>query len=722
MATNLKKNKTLRKFLAGMLLFTSLIGILALCLLQPGMVQNLAVPELWVGNPIALPEFRTYATDLYNNYTLVATGVGDDEGTPLLNLDARQPVYTQALGDLVAAVAKANGGLLLYCSKEIAAPGGTHLSNYQGGSLFSQSSDAHLTLPAGYTLLFSTGNQGQAEANTTLLAQYRATPYQNRAPAGDTDLVIALPPFAAVQMGGNGYLYSLWQTAGDWQRAAILLAVLGVVALASALLYRRNPVPAPLARAAMAAKTAPLWTEAKLAAFCLALLLPALLSPLYFHGTAYFVACLLPCAALVYILLCDFWHNRRRLVQGSLVYRGLAALGRGVAAMRAALPWQRRAMAFCGLAVILLPPLSVVALCTAGLALQNVLPPVGAVLVLLLVGAYWAESVVTAALLVRESALLGQKITALQAGGVGSGSGSTPLPAATMRLLGGPAAALNELESGIDTALARQMQAERMKVELVSNVSHDLKTPLTSIISYADLLCAEELPPAAADYAKVVQKKAYQLRGMVQDVFELSKATSGNLPIAPRVLDMAKLIRQTLADMADEIAASGLTIRTELPEEAWICADGQRLYRVFQNLIDNALRYSLAGSRVYLRLRLQGGNALAEMKNVSRWELDFDPAEIVERFVRADASRTTTGSGLGLSIAKSFTEACGGSFAVTLDADLFCVSITLPLAEKPAQAAAPILHGEAGLAEGNAPAQTAETPKNAPATTAPTGQ
>ena len=175
---------------------------------------------------------------------------------------------------------------------------------------------------------------------------------------------------------------------------------------------------------------------------------------------------------------------------------------------------------------------------------------------------------------------------------------------------------------------------------------------------------------------------------MVQDVFDLSKAASGSLPLAPEAIDLSKLIRQTLADMDEAIAASPLTFRTTLAPEAWVLADGERMYRVFQNLFSNALRYSLAGSRVYVDLSAENGQAVARVKNVAGYEMEFDPAEITERFVRGDPSRTGEGSGLGLSIAKSFTEACGGTLEVRVDADLFCVQVALPLTEKPAPAEA----------------------------------
>ena len=239
---------------------------------------------------------------------------------------------------------------------------------------------------------------------------------------------------------------------------------------------------------------------------------------------------------------------------------------------------------------------------------------------------------------------------------------------------------LDNLRLGLQQALADQTRSERMKVELISNVSHDLKTPLTSILSYAELLRQEPLEGAAADYARIIDEKAQRLRAMVQDVFEVSKAAADQLPVHLERLDFAKLVRQTLADMADPIEKSGLAFRVELPEgEVPITADGKRMYRVFQNLIQNALQYALPGSRVYVTLTVSGSRAETAVRNTSRQELPKG-VDFTARFVRGDASRTDGGSGLGLSIAKSFTEACGGQFRVETVADLFTAAVSFPLA------------------------------------------
>lgn len=246
---------------------------------------------------------------------------------------------------------------------------------------------------------------------------------------------------------------------------------------------------------------------------------------------------------------------------------------------------------------------------------------------------------------------------------------------------------LNSIQEGMEAAIRERTKSERMKVELVANVSHDIKTPLTSIVSYVDILKQEEnLPEDVKDYIRVLGEKSERLSAMVQDVFEVSKAASGELQVKPEKLDFAKLLRQTLADMAEPIEQSGLSMRVSISEEpVMITADGQRMYRVFQNLLQNALKYSLPGSRVYLTLVEKDGNATAVMKNTSATELG-DGIDFTERFVRGDKSRTDGGSGLGLSIAKSFTEACGGSFRVETDADLFTAVVSFAVTENKKEA------------------------------------
>lgn len=241
---------------------------------------------------------------------------------------------------------------------------------------------------------------------------------------------------------------------------------------------------------------------------------------------------------------------------------------------------------------------------------------------------------------------------------------------------------LNNISDGIQTAVDKRLQSERMKIDLVTNVSHDLKTPLTSIISYINLLSMEELSPVARDYVKILEQKSERLREIVADVFDIAKATS-RTDINFEMIDAVILVEQVLGDMSDRIENSGREIRkTVSAETAPVYADGKKLYRVLQNIIDNALKYSLESTRIYLTLKKENGNAVITVKNISSYEIKFTPEEITERFTRGDESRTTEGSGLGLSIAKSFTEACRGSFEIIIDGDVFEADVTLPITIK----------------------------------------
>ncbi|MCI6581276.1 MAG: HAMP domain-containing histidine kinase [Oscillospiraceae bacterium] len=234
---------------------------------------------------------------------------------------------------------------------------------------------------------------------------------------------------------------------------------------------------------------------------------------------------------------------------------------------------------------------------------------------------------------------------------------------------------LNRISDGIQNAVDEQLKSERMKIELVTNVSHDLKTPLTSVISYVDLLSREELPPEARDYVSVLEQKTARLKNIVSDVFDLAKATSSTDVNVERI-DAVILVRQVLADMEETSRKYEREIKTDIgAESAFIMAEGRKMYRVIQNLIDNALKYSMNGTRIYLKLRAENGKVCINIKNTAAYEMTFTPEEITERFTRGDKSRTTEGSGLGLSIAKSFTEACGGSFSVSTDGDVFAANI-----------------------------------------------
>lgn len=237
---------------------------------------------------------------------------------------------------------------------------------------------------------------------------------------------------------------------------------------------------------------------------------------------------------------------------------------------------------------------------------------------------------------------------------------------------------LDQIQDSTRDAIARQVQAERTKVNLVTNVSHDLKTPLTSLISYIDLLSKEELPPQAMDYVHVLERKSQGLRRMVQDVFDLAKAASGEDVCCTR-LDAVMCLRQVLADMEDTIQRSGRDIRLQTDlDRCIIRAEGNKLYRIYQNLLANALRYSMENTRIYIRVTGTQTEFSCCIQNTSSYEMHFTPEEITERFTRGDAMRSTEGSGLGLAIAKSFAEACGGGFRVAIDGDQFKAILTFP--------------------------------------------
>lgn len=237
---------------------------------------------------------------------------------------------------------------------------------------------------------------------------------------------------------------------------------------------------------------------------------------------------------------------------------------------------------------------------------------------------------------------------------------------------------LDEISEAAERAMQNSVKSERTKVELVTNVSHDLKTPLASIISYIDLLEKSELSEEAESYVKILDRKAEKLSEIVADLFVMAKAVSG-AEVAKEELDFTMLVSQVLADNDIKTEQSGKKLCTEIgPETSPVWGDGAKLSRVVQNLLDNALRYSLDGTRIFVRLTENGGGYEFTVKNVSAYEMDFTTEEIVERFTRGDKSRTDGGSGLGLAIAKSFTEACGGTFGVEIDDDVFIAKMTLP--------------------------------------------
>lgn len=240
---------------------------------------------------------------------------------------------------------------------------------------------------------------------------------------------------------------------------------------------------------------------------------------------------------------------------------------------------------------------------------------------------------------------------------------------------------INSIGDGLQEALQQEMRAERMKTELITNVSHDLKTPLTSILNYSDLLCRETLTPDEAnDYAKIIQQKATRLQHLTSDLFDISKVQSGNEEFIMETLDMCTLVRQALGEKDTETSNRGFDWKIDIPTDGLsICGDGKKLARVFENLLQNCEKYALDSTRIYVSVIKREGKAIAEIKNIANYEMNFDASEMTERFVRGDDARSTDGSGLGLAIAKSYVDACGGELTVIADGDLFKVTVSFLL-------------------------------------------
>lgn len=262
-----------------------------------------------------------------------------------------------------------------------------------------------------------------------------------------------------------------------------------------------------------------------------------------------------------------------------------------------------------------------------------------------------------------------------------TGTAGGPLSIPSDSAFAATAANLNDIHSGMIRMVDDRVRSERMKVELITNVSHDLKTPLTSIINYVDLLGKETLTPDYAnDYVKVLEGKAERLKNLVQDLFEISKANSGNVDLNLEQLCIQSLVEQTVAEQDGLRSQASVEIKLQMCEDPLtVRADGKKLHRVFENLLGNALKYSLAGTRVYIAVAREGDQARIDFKNVAGYEMTFTAEEIVERFRRGDVSRTSEGSGLGLAIAKSFLELNGGSLTIQLDGDLYKAVVRIPL-------------------------------------------
>lgn len=261
------------------------------------------------------------------------------------------------------------------------------------------------------------------------------------------------------------------------------------------------------------------------------------------------------------------------------------------------------------------------------------------------------------------------------------GEQETRIP--TDRLLPGNrqmAEAVNDLGEGLRTALQEQMKSERMKTDLITNVSHDLKTPLTSIINYVDLMKREQIEsPKAKEYLRILDQKSQRLKQLTEDLVEASRASSGNVTLDIQRIDLKELLMQTSGEFEERFAARDLRLIASYPDAPlYVEADGRRLWRIIENLYRNVEKYAMPGTRVYLDAERDGEMAVMSMKNISEQPLNISADALTERFIRGDESRTTEGSGLGLSIAKDLTELQHGTFSIYLDGDLFKVTVAFP--------------------------------------------
>lgn len=236
---------------------------------------------------------------------------------------------------------------------------------------------------------------------------------------------------------------------------------------------------------------------------------------------------------------------------------------------------------------------------------------------------------------------------------------------------------IEDIAGGFSNAIEESLKSERLKTELITNVSHDIKTPLTSIINYVDLLKKEEIEDEKIkEYITILDNKSQRLKKLIEDLVEASKVSSGNVQLTIEKINLKELLNQTIGEFEDRFQQKGLQVEIELPkEEVKIKADNRYMYRIIENLFSNITKYALENSRIYIKLENTGYEIKLQMKNISKEKLNISAEELMQRFVRGDKSRYTEGSGLGLSIAQSLTELQGGKFELKIDGDLFKVEI-----------------------------------------------
>ena len=353
-----------------------------------------------------------------------------------------------------------------------------------------------------------------------------------------------------------------------------------------------------------------------------------------------------------------WWRNTVIFWVLRLLWRGLKAIGRGIRSILRALPlvW-RTALGCCVVSIVLIAAESNHA---GGLLLI--------VLLLLSAAACWVAV----------------QLRRLQRAGRALAAGDLSAQVDTKGMLWDlkrHGEDLNAVGRGMSIAVEEQLKSERLKTELITNVSHDIKTPLTSIVNYVDLLRRPHTPEQEAEYLEVLARQSGKLKKLTEDLVEMSKASAGSLPCRPVPRRVRELVEQAVGEYADRLAAAGLEPVLALPENSAACmADGALIWRVLDNLLGNACKYAQPGTRLYIDGSLADDHVTLSFKNISREALNISADELMERFVRGDASRSTEGSGLGLNIAKSLMELQGGSLSLSIDGDLFKAQLILPRA------------------------------------------
>ncbi|MBQ7324194.1 MAG: HAMP domain-containing histidine kinase [Clostridia bacterium] len=244
-------------------------------------------------------------------------------------------------------------------------------------------------------------------------------------------------------------------------------------------------------------------------------------------------------------------------------------------------------------------------------------------------------------------------------------------------------AQLLEVQAQHEEAIRTAVTSERFKVELISNVSHDLRTPLTSILGYSELLKGEALTPEGQEQLHRLHQKAGYMNDLVESLFELTKVSSGVAESKQEEIDLIRLLEQTIGLFEDQLVSAGLTVRRHYSSDTvLLTTDGARMHQVFANLLGNAIKYALSGTRIHLEVTENESNFRIRMTNTASYEMDFSPDEIMQRFARGDKARSTQGSGLGLAIAQTYTESVGGTFHVSVDGDQFNAIVELPKTER----------------------------------------